>query len=96
MVIFYAIYFLFASPTFKSLTQNEADPETPETEVVQSEQEFQVDSSIVYFDWIAQSNPYNLDLPPPSGEEYYQPPDLVKILKNHLWYQFNRPPPAFS
>ncbi len=96
MVVFYALYFLFASPSFNAVTENnaEAGDETPE--LVETSQHPTPPVSnfnfSVYVDHVNSSTCLKF----PVTEIYYSPPDKNPEADGFHFCLFSRPPPSFS
>ena len=96
MVVFYALYFLFASPSFNAVGDNtaETDGETPV--LVETVQHPVTPVSNYYYSAFVDNVFLSTCLKFPVKEIYYSPPDKnPKAEGFHLWL-FSRPPPSFS
>jgi hypothetical protein len=96
MVVFYALYFLFASPSFNAVAENtaEADGETPE--LVETAQFPTSPASNFHYSVFVDNVYSSTCLKFPVKEIYYSPPDKnPKAEGFHLWL-FSRPPPFLS
>jgi hypothetical protein len=96
MVVFYALYFLFASPSFNAVAENtaEADEETPE--LVETAQFPTSPASNFHYSVFVDNVYSSTCLKFPVKEIYYSPPDKnPKAEGFHLWL-FSRPPPFLS
>ena len=95
MVVFYALYFLFASPTFKPGTENPGNPADDKTELVDNTETFGQTSADYFY-----AEPYIRNqlscLKLPLKEHYHAPPDGIGFQDVLLHALFGRPPPSIS
>jgi hypothetical protein len=95
MVVFYALYFLFASPTFNAGTESQADTSDDKTELVETNKTYGQQTADYFY-----AEPVNrnqlLCLKLPLKEHYHAPPDGISFQDVLAGALFSRPPPSFS
>lgn len=96
MVVFYALYFLFATPTVVPVTENIPVTVDAKTELVQNVKTPTHNITHWYFQVYAEDRNTSSSLKIPDKEIHYSPPDIKPIHDGFTSCHFSRPPPVVS
>lgn len=96
MVVFYALYFLFASPSVTPVTENVPLENEEKTELVQTVKTPTNSTTHWYFQIYSDYRDASAILKIPDKEIYYSPPDIRPVNDGFTASQYSRPPPVIS
>jgi hypothetical protein len=96
MVVVYALYFLFASPTVVPVTENIPVVEDEKTELVQNCKTPTQSVTHWYFQVYSDNRNTASILKIPDKEINYSPPDIKPLHDGFTSCHFSRPPPVVS
>lgn len=96
MVVFYVFYFLFSSPTLKNIAETKVDHDIPDTEVLQTQKETQLElDNFCFADFQVNENTFKYRKPL-VFDIFYSPPEAIPD-KDGFYNSFHcRPPPFIS
>lgn len=96
MVVFYALYFLFATPTVTPVTENIPVTDDEKTELVQNVKTPTHSNTHWYFQVYSDNRNTAKILKIHDKEIHYSPPDIKPIQAGFISCHYSRPPPVVS
>lgn len=96
MVVFYALYFLFASPAVPPVTENIPVTKVGKTEMVQNCKTPTKSVTHWYFQVYSVDRNTSISQKIPDKEIHYSPPDIKPIQDGFSSCHYSRPPPFVS